>query len=68
MNFMSPDEPRNPRKVRFWGWVAFGVAVVIAIVYLLLGHPWNKRHSSTGSAPHGAHVLMIQARPAGRYD
>jgi membrane protein YdbS with pleckstrin-like domain len=60
MNPMEPAEPRDPRKVRFWGWIAVGVAIVIAIIYLLLGHPWNKRHSSTGSA--AACVVLVTSQ------
>jgi hypothetical protein len=55
-------EPRDPRKVRFWGWVAFGIAIVIAIIYLLLGHPWNKRHSSTSSASPPVVVMQVDLR------
>jgi hypothetical protein len=53
-------EPRDPRKVRFWGWIAFGVAIVIAIIYVLLGHPWNKRHSSTGAVDHRVVAVTSQ--------
>lgn len=36
-------EPRDPRRVRFWGWVAFAVALAIAITFVLLQQPWIKQ-------------------------
>ena len=39
---IAVTEPPDPRRVRFWGWVAFFVAVAIALTFLLLQQPWHK--------------------------
>jgi Na+-driven multidrug efflux pump len=42
LNSMTDDGPRDPKQVRRWGWVAFAIAVVIALIYAFIEHPWTK--------------------------
>lgn len=60
----APPPPRDPRQVRFWGWVAFAVAIVIVVVGLLVGRPWRVCHCPLhkGSLP----VPVVVTRPGPR--
>jgi hypothetical protein len=35
-------QPRDPKRVRLWGWVAFALGVLIAATFLILQQPWHK--------------------------
>ncbi|WP_375477366.1 hypothetical protein [uncultured Jatrophihabitans sp.] len=40
---MKPDPwGRDPRSVRFWGWVTVAVTLVVLAIVLLIDMPWTK--------------------------
>jgi hypothetical protein len=35
---------RDPRRVRFWGWVTVAAMFATLVIVLLIDHPWTKCH------------------------
>jgi hypothetical protein len=33
--------PRDPKRVRVWGWVALAVGVLIAALFVITQQPWH---------------------------
>ncbi len=58
----APDAlpPRDPKRVRFWGWVAVVAAVLIVLVGLVVGRPWRSCHCPLHRP---AHSLVVPAQP-----
>jgi hypothetical protein len=43
-------QTRDARQVRVWGWIAFAIAVTIAVIWVFVEHPWvHKVHTPTHS-------------------